>query len=88
MPYAVTQHGNINQRQRPTLKYLYLINLKHIKHYAMKQYILFILSLLCVTSCTEEDMRWGDVIGLSTHEVTLNGAGEPVTVNTKGKVGG
>ena len=30
-------------------------------------------------------MRWGDVIGLSTHEVTLNGAGEPVTVNTKGK---
>ena len=51
----------------------------------MKQYILFILSLLCVTSCTEEDMRWGDVIGLSTHEVTLNGAGEPVTVNTKGK---
>lgn len=31
MPYAVTQHGNVNQRQSPTLKYLYLINLKHIK---------------------------------------------------------
>lgn len=51
----------------------------------MKQYILFIFLLLCAASCTKEDMRWGDVIGLSTHEVTLNGAGEPVTVNTKGK---
>lgn len=51
----------------------------------MKQYILFIFLLLCAASCTKEDMRWSDVIGLSTHEVTLNGAGEPVTVNTKGK---
>lgn len=51
----------------------------------MKQYILFIFLLLCAASCTKEDMRWGDVIGLSTHEITLNGAGEPVTVNTKGK---
>ena len=58
----------------------------------MKKLIFIMLALVCFTACTNDDENgleitgdWDDNIGLSTKSVTLNGAGEPVTIKTEGK---